>query len=105
MLPANSSSLGTQCGYQHLRQRASARAEKIASLVFESGPRRLRIWVVPQDGQAEVILAEGPTNSPMERKPVLILRQRGPEARFLTVFEPIDPQKHVDIGKLTRSPF
>jgi hypothetical protein len=104
-LPANTSPLGNLCGYQHLRQRASGRVEKIASLVFEAGPRRLRIWVVPQGGPVEVILAEGPTNSPSERKPVLILRRRGREACFLTVFEPIDPQKPVDIRELSRIEF
>ena len=64
----------------------------LGNLVFQAGGRRLRVWTIAQRGPLEIILADGPTNSPKERKPVLILRRRGPEARFVTLFEPVDPE-------------
>jgi hypothetical protein len=130
-LTSNSSSLGDHCGYQHLRQHASARVEQIVSLVFEASrekngnrrPRqapdrplpekptatssapRLRVWVVPQDGPIEVILADGPANSPTERRPVVIVRQRGVGARFCAVFEPMVPQNPLDVRNVGRIGF
>jgi hypothetical protein len=91
-LAARSDRLGDNCGYQHLQQRAAGTAETIGNLVFQAGGRRLRVWTIAQGGPLEIILADGPTNSPKERKPVLILRRRGPEARFVTLFEPVDPE-------------
>jgi hypothetical protein len=91
-MAARSDPLGEKCGYQHLQQRAAATVDGIGSLVFQDGERQLRIWTIAQGGSQDIILAEGPTNSPKERKPVLILRRRGPEARFLAVFEPVDPE-------------
>jgi hypothetical protein len=36
----------------------------------------------------EILLAEGPTNSPTARSPIVILRRRATQTRFMTVLEP-----------------
>ena len=56
--------------------------------------RRCRVFTQSSFYEAMWVesIAEGPTNSPKERMPVLILRRRGPEARFLPVFERVDPE-------------
>jgi len=101
-LAPNSASLGSSCGYQHLGRRASGTVKETANLVFESGRRRLRIWVVPQGRPVDIILADGLARSPTEKKPVLLLRQHGQEARFFTVLEPIDAEHPVGLQELDR---
>jgi hypothetical protein len=81
--------LGTKCGYQFLEHLRSASIDKPAHLTFRLGEDRLRLWIRPGETPVEVVLADGPTNSPDERKPVVILRRRGATARYLTICEPV----------------
>jgi hypothetical protein len=88
-LAVSTDSLGDQCGYQHLRSRASTTATGTACLTFGERRRQLRIWVLPQTGPVSIHLADGLAASPTDLRPVLILRQRGIKARFATVIEPV----------------
>jgi len=50
----------------------------------------------------ELILAEGLTSRPGQKQPMLILRRRASQTRFLTVLEPIraeQPLEAVRVGK------
>ncbi len=91
-LAQQSGELGQRCGYQHVKLKASARVEQPAHLDFESLRRRLRVWIVPQNGSIEILMAEGPTNSPTDLKPMLIARIRGQRASFRTLIEPLGEQ-------------
>jgi hypothetical protein len=80
---------GSKCGYQLVEKARSTEIRKPAQLTFLAGEARWRLWILPQESPLEVIVAEAPTDKPDERKPVVILRQRGSAARFRTVFEPV----------------
>ena len=84
-----SGALGTRCGYQLVDQLRTAAVENPSSVTFAAGKERLRIWILPQKSPTQLFLGQGPTNSPEERKPMLILRQKGTRARFETVVEPL----------------
>ena len=88
-LGRESGPLGSRCGYQLVEKLRSGTIEKLASVTFAAGEDRLRLWVLPE-GRLELRIAQGPTNSPDERKPIVILRQRGPGARFRTLLEPLE---------------
>ena len=95
--------LGTQCGYQLIEQKEAATIHDAAAFTFASGGKRLRVWVLPVDGApVEVIVASGLTNSSDVRMPMLVLRQRGAEAKFITVIEPVDPAHPVRAVRLER---
>jgi hypothetical protein len=81
--------LGTKCGYQFLERVRSAQVDRPAQLTFRAAENRLRLWVLPRETAVELILADGPTNAPDERKPMVIVRRHGPRGRFLTVCEPL----------------
>jgi hypothetical protein len=88
-LGRESGPLGSRCGYQLVEKLRSAAIEKLTSITFSAGDDRLRLWVLPE-GHLELHIAQGPTNSPDERQPIVILRQRGPRAKFRTVLEPLE---------------
>ncbi len=88
-LAARPGPLGTRCGYQLLDQCQAGVIRAPAQFTFTAADQRLRVWVLPQAGPLDVIVAQGPTNSPDERQPALLLRQRGPRAVFRTLIEPM----------------
>ncbi|MBC8876800.1 MAG: hypothetical protein H8E44_45815 [Planctomycetes bacterium] len=60
------------------------------TLRFTSGKQQFRIWIVPTDDTpTDVMVAEGPTNRPDARMPMLILRRTATRTRFVTVLEPV----------------
>jgi hypothetical protein len=81
--------LGSKCGYQLLDKARAAVIRQPAQMTFVAGQDRFRLWVLPGESSVEAIIAEAPTNSPDERKPIVILRQKGTAARFLSVLEPV----------------
>lgn len=90
LLQPRSGRLGDGCGYQRVEQKQGTTTAGAATLRFTSARQQFRIWIVPTDeSPAEVIVAEGPTNSPKETKPMLILRRTAAAARFVTVLEPV----------------
>ncbi|MHB8903260.1 MAG: heparinase II/III domain-containing protein, partial [Thermoguttaceae bacterium] len=90
-LEPRSGRLGDACGYQRVEQKQGATAAGPATLEFTAGKRRFRVWLVPLDGApTELVLAEGPTNSPTAKVPMLVLRRSAAQARFVTVFEPVE---------------
>ncbi len=95
--------LGTQCGYPLIEQKEKATIRGVVSFTFASEGKQLRVWVVPaEDTPIEVIAASGLTNSPDVRMPMLVLRQRGTKAKFITVIEPVDPASPVQAVRLER---
>ncbi|HUT90850.1 MAG TPA: heparinase II/III family protein [Thermoguttaceae bacterium] len=85
-----SGQLGDSCGYQHVRQKQGVTTADAVTLRFTSGKRQLRVWIVPTDeSPTEVMVAEGPTNTPDEKMPMLILRRTAAHTRFVTVLEPV----------------
>lgn len=92
-LSPRSGALGEKCGYQLVEQKRAATITGTAALTFTSDDRRLRIWIVPTDGApTEVILADGLTNMPDAKSPMLLLRRTGASTRFVTVIEPVEQQ-------------
>jgi hypothetical protein len=87
-LAARPGPVGNKCGYQLLDECRAGVIRGAAQFTFAVADQRLRVWVLPQVGPLDVIVTHGPTNSPDERQPVLILRQRGPRAEFRTLIEP-----------------
>jgi hypothetical protein len=86
--------LGEKCGYQYVEQKHAATVHNVAAFTFAFGEKRLRAWVVPADGApVEAILADGLTNAPGDKMPMLVLRRTGPSATFMTVIEPVDAAK------------
>ncbi len=75
-------------------RRAEARHDngrRPPQLRFTSARQQFRIWIVPTDeSPTEVIVAEGPTNSPKETRPMLILRRTAAATRFVTVLGPVN---------------
>lgn len=100
------SPLGMRCGYQLIDHPQSATAQQPVRLTFASGSNRLRIWIVPQQAPVQIICGKSPTNSPEERKPLLIVRQTGDQARFFSVIEPVTgtPLEEKAVCKLLPSP-
>lgn len=96
-LSPRSGPLGTKCGFQHVEQKGGTVAEEPMALTFESEGQRVRLWVVPVPGSpVEVILAEGLTNSPGVKAPMVLVRCEGPSARFLALIEPVAGGSPVD---------
>ena len=90
-LEPRSGRLGDACGYQHVEQKQGASTADAVTLRFTASNRQFRIWIVPLDGTpTELMLAEGPTNRPDARLPMLILRRTATRARFVTVLEPVE---------------
>jgi len=86
--------LGERCGYQHVAQTHAADLTQTVALTYATGDHRLRIWLIPAPGEgppspAQIILANGLTNSPTGRMPMLVVRRQAPVASFLAVFEPL----------------
>jgi len=91
-LASASGALGDKCGYQHIQPRQTGTTSAVAALTFSAGTKQLRIWIVPTDGvPTAVIVADGLTNSPGAKMPMLLLRRKGTRTTFATVLEPIDP--------------
>lgn len=89
-LEPRSGPLGDICGYQRVVQKQGAITADGATLRFDSGKLQFRVWIVSVDGSStEMIVAEGPTNSPKEMLPMLILRRAAAQSRFVTVLEPM----------------
>lgn len=82
--------LGERCGYELVEQKQRGTAAGAFTLTFHRDGRQLRIWV-PEDGETEVIVAEGLTNSPDRKMAMLVLRRKAARTRFLTVLEPVKP--------------
>lgn len=102
-LKACSGKLGVKCGYQHVERRKIGEIADMGALTFRAGDKALRIWVVPAaGGPMNVVVADGLTNSPDARMPMLVLRQRGPRARFVTVLEPVDPDHRLRAVRLDK---
>jgi len=90
LLPC-SGPLGGKCGYQLVEQKKGAPVNGVTFLDFTSGSKRLRVWIVPTDEKpAELFVAEGLTNLPDAKMPMLVLRRVGASASFVTVIEPVD---------------
>jgi hypothetical protein len=81
----------------------SAAIRQPIQLTFVAGEARCRLWILPQESAVEVIVAQAPTDKPDERKPIVILRQRGTAARFRTVFEPLG-ERLLDEQTITELP-
>jgi hypothetical protein len=89
-LEPRSGPLGRRCGYQHVVQQRAGSVNGVQSVTFAAEEQQLRIWLLPLDNTPiELILADGLTKQPGETQPMLILRRRALQARFLTVLEPI----------------
>ncbi|HWQ52064.1 MAG TPA: heparinase II/III family protein [Bryobacteraceae bacterium] len=89
-LAPRSGKLGERLGYQLIDQKQGLKASGVVSFTFAAGSKKLRVWMVPAGkSETEAIVAEGLTNSPDVRKPMLVLRRKGERARFLTVIEPV----------------
>jgi hypothetical protein len=89
LLP-RSGALGAKCGYQHVQQKQATTVTTVAALTFASGDKRLRVWIVPvDDAPLELILADGLSNSPTARMPMVVLRRSGISARYVTLLEPV----------------
>jgi len=101
-LAPRSGPFGSRCGYQHVEQRQGTTVDQPTVLTFESEGKRLRLWVVPAAGPVEVILAEGLTNSPGAKAPMVIVRCQGQAARFLTLIEPVAGKNPVRSVQLQR---
>jgi len=102
-LSPRSGPLGDKCGYQHVEQKQGATIEGVTSLTFASGDKRLRLWIVPANATPlELILADGLSNSPTARMPMVVLRQGGASARYLTLFEPLDEKAPLRAVRLER---
>jgi hypothetical protein len=95
--------LGRKCGYPLVEQVRSAVIRQPIQLTFVAGEARCRLWILPQESAVEVIVAQAPTDKPDERKPIVILRQRGTAARFRTVFEPLG-ERLLDEQTITELP-
>ncbi len=88
-LSPRSGALGNKCGYQHVEQKQGATVKNVTALTFSSGEKRLKVWVVSM-AETEIILADGLTNSPNAKMPMIVLRCMGESAKFVTVIEPVD---------------
>jgi hypothetical protein len=88
-LEAQPGRLGEICGYQlvDVKQRSSMKGP--FDLTFTSDGKELRVWA-PASGETEVIVGDGLTNRPDRKMTMLILRRKSADARFLTVFEPVN---------------
>jgi len=113
-LAARSGPLGRRCGYQHVVQqragiipgagRAFQPDKNVPCITFAAGQHRLRIWIVPLDhAPTEVIVADGLTNKPERKQPMLILRRRASQTRFVTVLEPVRAEEPLQNVHLTTS--
>jgi hypothetical protein len=91
LLQPRSGRLGDGCGYQRVEQKQGTTTAGGATLRFTSERQQFRVWIVPTDeSPTEVIVAEGPTNSPKETRPMLILRRTAAATRFVTVLGPVN---------------
>lgn len=89
-LQPRSGQLGEACGYQHVQQKQGTTTADAVTLRFTSGKQQFRIWLVPLDeSPTGVMLAEGPTNRPDARTPMVVLRRTSAHSRFVTVLEPV----------------
>jgi len=89
-LQSRSGPLGDACGYQHVQQKQAVSAATPVTLTFTAAQRQLRVWIVPTaDQPTDILLAEGPTNSPTAKSPIVILRRTATQTSFLTLLEPV----------------
>jgi hypothetical protein len=93
-LSPQSGNLGEICGYQLVNRKQGAAAKGPFDLTFAGGGKLLRVWA-PGDTETEILLGEGPTNSPNERMTTLVLRRKAPRTRFVTVLEPVDARSPI----------
>jgi hypothetical protein len=101
-LQPRSGPLGEACGYQHVQQKQGGTSGDVMCLRFVAGKRQLRLWGVPVDRTpAEVIVADGPTNAPNARQPIVIVRRSAASARFVTVLEPVPDDAGLRAVRLT----
>lgn len=87
-LAPRSGKLSDICGYQHVEQKQGVVAGGVVALTFTAGTKQLRVWVVASERTpSDVIVAEGLTNTPEAKMPMLVLRRKAARARFVTVFD------------------
>lgn len=91
--------LGETSGYQLIEQRQRGAAKAPFTLSFESEGKRLRLWVAGKDA-TEVILGDGLTNSPDRKMPVLVLRRKASQTRFVTILEPVNDQEAIRVVRV-----
>jgi len=105
-LAQRSGKLGEICGYQYVEQKQMGATDSLLSLIFASGTKQLRLWIIPTDGApTDLIIGEGLTNSPDGKMAMLILRRKAAHARFVTVIEPVeshDPIRGAHVEKNTK---
>ncbi len=93
-LAERSGPLGAKCGYQLVETRRFGLAAGPLALTYTSEDSALRVWVLPAaGGDTEVILADGLSNSPDRRVPMVVVRRRAAATRYVTVIEPVDPTR------------
>ena len=104
-LEPRSGKLGDKLGYQLVEQKQALQTTAAVAFTFAAAGKRLRVWMVPAgDTPTEAILAEGLTNSPEVKMPMLVLRRNAPGARFLTVIEPVNAGDELRGVKLEKTP-
>jgi oligo-alginate lyase len=88
--------LGGSAGYQHLE--GVVRYEQpLTALDLDTGAGRIHLRFA---GPSEFYTAAGPGNPPTERIPVVLQRQRGREALFITVYEMLDQHEEPRAGEI-----
>jgi hypothetical protein len=93
-LEARSGKLGERAGYHLVEQRQRGSAPGPFTLTFASEGKQLRLWVVGSE-PTEIIVGDGLTNAPDRRMPMVVLRRKGSETRFVTVFEPVNAKEAI----------
>ena len=84
-----------------VQQRAGS-VSGVHSVTFAAEEHQLRIWLLPLDNTpTELIIADGLTKQPGETQPMLILRRRASQPRFLTLLEPIRPAEPLQEARLS----
>jgi len=111
-LATRSGPLGRRCGYQHVAQQRAGMIpgagqafqpdKNVPCITFAAGQHRLAVWIVPLDhAPTEIIVADGLTNKPEQKQPMLILRRRASQTRFVTVLEPVRAEEPLQNVHLT----
>jgi hypothetical protein len=103
-LVQRSGKLGEICGFQYVEQKQVGAINNLLSLSFASGTKQLRLWIIPTDSApAELIICEGPTNSPVAKMAMLVLRRKATRARFVTVIEPVQPHDPIRGARIEKN--
>ena len=103
-LVQRSGKLGEICGYQYVEQKQVGAIDNLLSLSFASGTKQLRLWIIPTDSApADLMICEGPTNSPVAKMAMLVLRRKATRARFVTVIEPVQPHDPIRGARIEKN--